>query len=316
MDLINNPEIELSYIKTYGWIDHEAGKRGYWYDTQKKLAEKIGLSHAQLKRALRWLHANDFIDSKTMGPKYNNCRKYYILARTTPLDDEDEDSSPMSQGWLTHEPGGSSPMSQGVAHVRASHSYPQIYNHRSTTTDLSLAPDPKNDSQNAGKAEDKAAKRPQESNLKNQEASAMQPSEQLSPEQRAIWDELALKFGQPRTPRELTARRFCVGQLHQANATPSQIRQAYRKWGEKYPKAGCTPHALVDHWGELLHNVTDLAQYPRYQAPPVDAEREKEAIRTQTKADYSAEDQAAFERFMARKAAKRAAKGHEGAFEA
>lgn len=130
----------------------------------------------------------------------------------------------------------------------------------------------------------------------------MNPPEGLSPAEQEIWTDLALTCGQPRTPRELTGRIWCVKQLHAAGATGKQIRQAFRRWRDIYPRAACTPHALVKHWGELLDTRTDMQ---RLTAPTVTDREIKEATRQQTIQEYTDKDRASWEAFQARRAARK-----------
>lgn len=138
-------DCDMSFTRVYAHIDHLAGKRGYWYDRQHDLAEKCGVSFTQLKRALKWLRENGFIEATSLGAKYNNICCYNILARTvsvTPIpepdndeeitDEEQNDSGSSNLGYPKFEPGASPNLEHPVAQIWASHS---ICN-RSSPTDL------------------------------------------------------------------------------------------------------------------------------------------------------------------------------------
>ncbi|MCC6269616.1 MAG: hypothetical protein IT300_18820 [Dehalococcoidia bacterium] len=86
LHVICDRELTANDLRVYAVLDFLSGKRGWFYDSREEIACKAQVSAAAVSRAIDVLRRKSLIRTEPMGLAHGNVNKYFVLARTIPLD--------------------------------------------------------------------------------------------------------------------------------------------------------------------------------------------------------------------------------------
>lgn len=87
LSLVSTPGITLSDIALYVYLDGRAGRRGWWYGSQREITEATGLPNSTLRHSLDRLTGAGYIERGRMGSEHRTVLRYLILARTVAIEE-------------------------------------------------------------------------------------------------------------------------------------------------------------------------------------------------------------------------------------
>ena len=89
LSLVTASGITLSDVQLYVYLDGRAGRRGWWYGSQREISEATGLPNSTIRHSLDRLITAGYVARERMGSEYATVLRYLILARTVAVDDTD-----------------------------------------------------------------------------------------------------------------------------------------------------------------------------------------------------------------------------------
>ena len=93
IDLLQHPGVTLADVQVYVHIDYAAGKRGYWDGTQREIAEATGVTDRTVRTAITRLEQFDYITTQRLGFANRTVLRYWVLARSRPLEEAFHDAA-------------------------------------------------------------------------------------------------------------------------------------------------------------------------------------------------------------------------------
>jgi len=90
LELLQDEGYGRAHLVVYGLIDYRAGRRGWFFESQKRIADEAGLSLRSVKRAISDLRKGGFLETEQLGADHGGICRYLVPARTRaapPVDD-------------------------------------------------------------------------------------------------------------------------------------------------------------------------------------------------------------------------------------
>lgn len=81
LELTTDPATTLADVRLYSTLDYLAGKRGWWYGSQERIAEETGMAERSIRRAMNSLIERGYIETQRLGVEYGTVLRYVIVAR-------------------------------------------------------------------------------------------------------------------------------------------------------------------------------------------------------------------------------------------
>lgn len=81
VDMLRDRRWTRSHLVVYGELYWRAGRRGFFYEFQGRLAERLGLSLSSVAHAIADLRTDRYIDTDDLGPQFGGALRYVVFAR-------------------------------------------------------------------------------------------------------------------------------------------------------------------------------------------------------------------------------------------